>query len=154
MRLPSLLFGPLVVSWGAITACSDSASPGEAVRLRTDSVHITLAPATQVPRPVQVFLVNATRGELHVRMCNNGGFPTADLLLHEQYGDSLWYLVPAWTTCGDPSDGFDLAVAPGDEARVARIIPAPHPGVFRYLLVYASASGRTEAIVSNPVVVE
>ena len=80
-------------------------------------------------------------------MCNNGGFPGADLRLQELQA-GVWTAV-LWSTCADPTDGYDLAVAPGTEAQVGRVIPSPHGGVFRFGLVVGTQEGDTFAISSN-----
>lgn len=133
----------------ALAACGDgttSSAPAAAL-LRTDSTAITLTQSTPLPHVIQVFVKNTGAAGLHVRMCNNGGFPGADLRLQELQAE-VWTAV-LWPTCDDPTDGYDLAVAPGTEAQLGRVIPAPHGGVFRFGLVVGSQDGDTFAISSN-----
>lgn len=134
--------------------CQDGQGPTSAsVDLRTDSLEVTLPPQPpqRPPTAISIFLKNEGPAPITVRMCNNGGFPGADLTLQirDTSGVFFPYIARPWITCNDPADGFDLTIRADQEKPIARLLSAPEPGEFRYQLVYIDSNGKTGVVTSN-----
>ncbi len=138
----------------AVVACSDSTSPTAPtsdVVLRGDSAVYQLDTIGGFyGHPL--YFANHGTAPVHLRFCNNAGFPAVDLKLYKQ--DGTTWLLTRYLTCGLPSDGYDQVVAPGQEIKVAQERSPPESGVFEYLLVYSREDGVEETVTSAPFTVE
>lgn len=142
----------LVSAATSLVACQDGQGPtGGSVALRTDPVDVTLATPQQAPRAISIYLKNEGPAPITVRMCNNGGFPGADLTLQvrDTSGTFLTFIASPWITCNNPADGYDLTIRPNQEKPIGRLLAAPKPGEFRYQLVYINSEGKTGVVSSN-----
>lgn len=152
------LTAPLALFSAALLAaigCSDSSSPNAPpsdVVLRTDATEYPLD-TIGGPTAHAVFFANRGTAPVHLRFCNNYGQAAAMLKLLKQDGAS-WVLMIHYFDCITPDDGYDRAVAPGQEIQVAREITPREAGVFEYVVVYSRDDGVTEIATSAPYTVQ
>ena len=140
----------LVSGIALLFGCQDGQGPEASVALRTDSLEVTLPAPQANPKAISVLLMNGGPAPVGVRMCNNAGFPGANLTLEmRDAAGEFTRFSGVWITCNDASDGFDLTIHAGQEKPIARLLAAPGAGEFRYKLVYITSDGKTAVATSN-----
>jgi len=153
----------LCLSFGFAVAClvagcdDEVAGPYQDVTLSVTPESFAIDTPLVGPAPsATVAFANTGDRATTVRLCNlpAPNPPGAQLVLQEQAPDSSWQNVVPWTTCVDPSNGFDQSVGPGSEVQVGRLYPANHTGRFRYQMKYAVSDGSVGTATSAPFTVD
>jgi hypothetical protein len=137
-----------------LAGCDLPTAPYRAVALRTATDTI-IESASGPVHPVQLYLLNTGNRTVNVRLCNlpAPNIPAAVLRLEQQQPDGSWRVVPNYVSCFDPANGFDQAIAPGNETQVARLLPAFQSGRYRYQVSYSASDGTRATVTSPPIVV-
>jgi hypothetical protein len=144
----------LVSGIALLFGCTDGQGPEASVALRTDSLEVTLPTPQQAAKAISILLMNEGPAPVTVRMCNNAGFPGANLTLEMRDSTGAFIQFTGfWITCNDAADGFDLTIPAGQEKPINRLLAAPEAGEFRYKLVYITSDGKSAVTTSNVFVV-